>query len=326
MFKILSKTFLCFFLFNVLFISFALAQDVKVSAKLENDNIQIGQEAKLILSVSYKVDNGKDIRIQFPAIVDTIRKEIEVNNQSKIDTIIPDKNKPFEFVQTKTLYITSFDSGYWAIPPFAFTVNNDTTPLLTEALLFHVGSVQVDTTAAIKDIKPPFDESYSFIDWLKDNKYLVMGVALAIVLLIIAYKQYRKYLRNKKNVVVVEKPIIPAHIIAIEKLEKLRNQKLWQEGRLKLYHSELSEIIREYIELRYRIQALEQTTEEILFSFKSIAVDDDSLGKLRQLLVLADLVKFAKEQPLPNENEISISNAFDFVNGTKKEQVKEVKE
>jgi hypothetical protein len=87
-----------------------------------------------------------------------------------------------------------------------------------------------------------------------------------------------------------------------------------------LYHSRLTDILREYIENRFKIQAMEQTTDEILFGFRNAAVDEESKHKLKQVLSLADLVKFAKEQPLPNENESSLSNVYDFIHGTKREE------
>ena len=77
--------------------------------------------------------------------------------------------------------------------------------------------------------------------------------------------------------------------------------------------------INEFIENRFKIQALEQTTDEILYGFRNVSIDEDSRLKLKQLLILSDLVKFAKEQPLPNENELSLSNAYDFVKGTMRE-------
>jgi hypothetical protein len=297
------------------------AQTVKATASLDTNSIRIGQQVKLQLSVRYRVDNGQQVQIHWPGIKDTIIKEIEVVGQSKIDTVIPDKSNPFEFVQTKTVFITSFDSGYWAIPPFKFLINNDTTGVNTDPLLLEVGTVAVDTSLAIKDIKPPFEENYTWLDWLKDNMYVVYGTLIAILVVIVIIYLVRHFRKVPPPTVVVEKPKIPAHVIALEKLDKLRNEKLWQEGKLKLYHSTLSEIIREYIENRFRIQAMEQTTDEILHGFRSIAVDEESKTKLRQLLFLADMVKFAKEQPLPNENEMSLSNAYDFVTGTKREEI-----
>lgn len=308
---------------GLLFLLFSFsssAQEIKATAVLDSSNIQIGQQVKLKLSIQYKVDNGKQIKIVWPEFTDTIRKEIEIVRQTPIDTIIPDSTNLFQFVQTKTLLITSFDSGYWAISPFKFIINNDSSGIYTEPLLLQVNTIQVDTTLAIKDIKGIYNESYSWIDWIKDNIYLVYGILAGILVVLLIIYLTIKYYKNKPHVVIVEAPKVPAHIIAFEKLEKLKSEKLWQEGKLKLYHITLSEIIREYIENRFKIQALEQTTDEIIYGFRNVAIDDESKSKLKQVLVLSDLVKFAKEQPLPNENEMCLMNAFDFVKGTMKEE------
>ncbi len=306
-------------LLSVMFSYSVNGQTVKATAKLDTNSIRIGQQVKLQLSVQYRVDNGQQMKIYWPAIADTLIKEVEVVSQSKVDTLIPDKNNPFEFVQTKIVYITSFDSGYWAIPPFKFIVNADTNGISTEPLLLEVGTVAVDTALAIKDIKSPFEEKYTWIDWLKDNMYVVYGTLAAILIIVIVIFLIRYFRKVPPPMVVVEAPKVPAHIIAIEKLDKLKDEKLWQEGKLKLYHSTLSDIVREYIENRFKIQAMEQTTDEILHGFRNVAIDEESRMKLKQLLFLSDMVKFAKEQPLPNENEMSLTNAYDFVNGTKKE-------
>lgn len=297
----------------------ANAQEIIATAKLDSSSIRIGQQVKLQLSIQYRVDNGKQIKIQWPEIADTIRKEVEIVLQSKIDTIIPDKTNPFQFIQTKTLYITSFDSGYWAIPPFKFMINEDTNGVFTEPLLLEVGTITVDTTLAIKDIKPPYNENYSWLDWIKDNMYVVYGTLVAILVILTIIYLIGYFKKIKPPMVFVEVPKIPAHIIAFEKLDKLKEEKLWQNSKLKQYHIMLTEIVREYIENRFKIQALEQTTEEILYGFRNVAIDEESGIKLKKLLILADLVKFAKEQPLPNENEMSLNNAYDFINGTKKE-------
>lgn len=304
----------------LLFSLSSTAQEIKAIAKLDSNSIMIGQQVKLELSIHYRVDNGKHVKIQWPVIADTIRKEIEILNQTKVDTIIPDSTNPFQFVQSKTLLLTSFDSGYWAIPPFKFIVNNDTNGILTEPLLLQVNTVAVDTTQAIKDIKGTYSENYNWLDWLKDHMLVVYGTLVGILLLILMIYLIRHAQKQTPLPFVKEEPKVPAHIIAFEKLEKLKNEKLWQEGKLKQYHSALTDILREYIENRFKIQALEQTTDEILFGFRNIAIDSESKSKLKQVLILADLVKFAKEQPLPNENELSITNAYDFVNGTKRDE------
>ncbi len=298
-------------------ISFSANAQVQATATLDSNTIQIGQQIKLRLNIQYRVDKGKQIKISWPEISDTIRKEIEVVGQSKIDTII-DKNDPFLFTQTKTLLITSFDSGYWAMPPFKFIVNTDSNGVLTDPLLIHVHRNLIDTTIAIKDIKGPLEEKYSFFDWLRDNMYVVYGGLAAIFLILLVIYSIRRFKKIPPPVIEAKK--IPAHIIAVEKLDKLSNEKLWQHGKLKQYHSTLTDIIREYIENRFHIQAQEQTTDEILFGFRNVAIDEANRIKLKQILVLADLVKFAKEQPLANENEKSLQDGYDFISGTKREE------
>lgn len=305
----------------LMFVSISgFAQDIKATATLDSNTIKIGQQVKLKLSIQYRADKGKQIKVQWPEIADTLRKEVEVVGQSKLDTLIPDKNNPMQFVQSKTLYVTSFDSGYWAIPPIKFMVNGDTNGIFTEPLLLHVGGVAVDTTAAIKDIKAPFAETYTFVDWLKDNMWVVWTAVAVLVLTLLIIYFVRKMNKIKPVVPEVEVPKIPAHIIAYEKLEKLKNEKLWQEGKMKLYYSSLTDIVREYIENRFKIQALEQTTDEIIHGFRNVAIDEESKSKLKQVLVLSDLVKFAKEQPTAAENDLCLSNSYDFVTGTKKDE------
>lgn len=318
-YKILLKT-IVLFIVLLCTTSTSIAQ-VKATAKLDSNEIQIGQQVNLLLSIQYRVDNGKRIQVLWPEIADTIRKEIEVVSQGKIDTII-DKNDPFLFTQTKSISITSFDSGYWAIPPFKF-IAGDTNGVFTDPLLLQVKTIAVDTAMAIKDIKAPYEESYSWLDWLKDNMifvWVLLGALLALLILFFIIRYTRKI---KPPMVMVKIPKIPAHIIAFEKLEKLKIEKLWQEGKLKLYHSQLTDIIREYIENRFKIQAQELTTDEILFGFRNVAIDEESKFKLKQVLRIADLVKFAKEEPLPSENEMSMNNSYDFINGTKRDEEEE---
>ena len=103
----------------------------------------------------------------------------------------------------------------------------------------------------------------------------------------------------------------------MEALESLRLKKLWQSGRVKEYYSEMTEIVREYIELRFPVRALEMTTSEINAALRQTEVNSSAREKLHQTLILADLVKFAKEQPLPLENDLSFSHCIDFVRETK---------
>jgi len=298
----------------------SIAQNINATATVSNDSIKLGQQVKFSINVNYKANSGQHIIINWPQFTDTIIKQIEIVGQSKIDTIIADSTNPYQLTLQKVFLITSFDSGSWTIPALKFSSNNDSKGIYTQALTLNVSNIAIDTALSIKDIKPILEVNYTWLDWIKDNVYTIVIAIAAIIVIIVIFYYVRKKIKNKPIAIIQEAPKLPPHIIAIEKLDKLKNERLWQEGKLKLYHSSLTDILREYIENRFKIQAMEQTTDEILYGFRNVAIDEESKNKLKQILFLSDLVKFAKEHPLPNENEMSISNAYDFINGTLKEE------
>jgi hypothetical protein len=298
----------------------ANAQQYKVEAKADTSAILIGEQVKVNIKIDYRRDLGS-ISIVFPTIYDTINEFVEIVNKSKIDTIVPDKAAPYQVIQQQTITLTSFDSGYYVIPPFKFIINDDTVE--TEAFLLEVNTLPVDTAQGIFDIKQPISEPFSLIDWLKENWWW-MAAILVLAILIFVLIRYLKNRKPKEVIVEEEIPVIPCHVIALEKLEKLNQEKLWQSGKVKLYHSHISEILREYIENRYQVNALEETTAEIMHGLRLQQITPEMMNKLTQTLTLADLVKFAKEQPLHQENEQSLTIAVAFINATKivEEQVK----
>lgn len=288
------------------------AQEAKVSATIDTNYLLVGEQTQIHLKIQYQLD-GETVAIKFPDIKDTLSEFVEIIYSSPIDTIYPDKNDLSKVEQTQHITITSFDSGYYQVPYFKFQVNEDTVTS-TEDLFIDVQPMTVDTTKAIFDVKEPIEEPFSFSDWFKENWVWITAILLAIIIIIIVIR----YLKNKPESVVEEViPDVPDYITAIERLTKLREQKLWEVGKVKQYHSEVSEITRSYLESRFNISALESTTDEIMQSLRFESIEPQTLSKLNQALKLADLVKFAKEQPLPNENELSITNAIAFVNETK---------
>lgn len=291
---------------------------VEVHAVLDSSKIRIGEQVRLDLYLKYDASLNKNINIQWPQIGDTLKEKVEVLGVTKIDTTIPNKAKPNIVQQHIKLLITSFDSGYYAIPPFEFIINNDTTkPQLTEALLLEVYSVPTDTSAAkVKDIKAPFDEPF---DWKWYLPYVYIALAVLVAILILWYVLIK--IKNRKpEEVAPPKPKVPAHITALAALEKIKEQAIWKENKTKEYYSEITDTIRLYIEERFKIQALELTSDEIIHVFKSQVIDTDSKSKLYQMLTLSDFVKFAKQIPIEAEHTITLNNAFDFVNGTKREE------
>lgn len=293
-----------------------LAQEIQVAAMMDTNKIRIGELARIDLYVTHKADL-KNFKLGWPQLSDTLRKEVEVVHVSKIDTTIPDKNRPDEVQEHQSITVTSTDSGFWALQPFNFIVNNDSSKVYsTQPLLLEVYNVPVDTAeASVRNIKVPLEEPF---DWREYLPYLYWGLAALALVTIIVLLVYR-YGRKSEAVVEEVKPKVAPHVAALASLESIRQKKLWQEGKYKEYHTLISDTIRLYIEGRYGVSAMELTSEEIFKVMNSQVIDGISKEKLRQILTLADFVKFAKVMPIDVENELALSNAFDFVNGTKRE-------
>jgi hypothetical protein len=299
----------------------SFSQDPQASVKLKSELLRIGEQTQVTLRVQYRKDKGIK-SIQFPLLKDTLVSGIEILSQSKVETYAPDKNDPSALVDSQTVIITCFDSGYYAIPPLRFFINNDPGKSIeTEAVMLTVNTVKADTTKAPKEIKPPLEEPFTFADALP---YIIVGVGVAALItgLILLYNRHRK----KPIVLLPKAPPVPPHVIAIKKLEELHEKKLWQEGKLKEYHSALTDILREYIEHSFPCNAMELTTEEIMYRFRRINIPKEAKSQLKQALLLADMVKFAKEIPLAEENELSYMNAITFVRSTKEDEEKKDEE
>jgi hypothetical protein len=170
--------------------------------------------------------------------------------------------------------------------------------------------------AKIKDIKAPFDEPF---DWKWYLPYAYWGLAILAVIIIIIIL-IKKLKRKPVEVIIETKPKIPAHITALQQLEIIKQEAVWKDNKIKEYYSNIADTVRLYIEERFNINALELTTDEVLHVFKSQVVDSDSKDKLKQILILSDFVKFAKEIPIEAEHTLTLNNAFDFVKGTLREE------
>lgn len=177
--------------------------------------------------------------------------------------------------------------------------------------------VHQDTTSAIAGIKPIIEEPADWRDflWLA---YALLGIALAFL-------GYYLWKRFKKEEVeeIIEAPVIirPAHEIALEKLDSLKQGKMWETGDIKEYQSQLTFVAREYLENRYNVPALESTTEEILQKLKTVEFPDVHERDLKEILTIADLVKFAKARPSGSIHEEFLIKTYDLVNHTKRDRM-----
>ncbi len=303
--RILSaKTIFAVFLFLIFPYSIS-AKINSVQATTDTNQIRIGEQFHVNLTAN--VTTGS--KINFPFLTDTFNN-FEIVNRGKIDTLSPKDSTALTLRQQLTL--TSFDSGYFVIPPFYFTQNtgNLSDSMATEPMLMTVVTVPVDTTKEIKALKNIINVPFPWQD------YLIYGL-LAIALGILIFYIYKRFKRKEKPVFIPKIPERPAHEIALEGLKRIESEKLWQQGFTKKYYSELTEIIRQYIERRFSINAMEQTTDEILKHFDATLIPTDIKEKLGFILRQADMVKFAKAQPFPTENENSMAFAYEFIHVTR---------
>ena len=144
---------------------------------------------------------------------------------------------------------------------------------------------------------------------------LIALIVLALILWFVVWYLRKKWRANSGKVKVAPKQ--PPHVVAIKALGELRNRKLWQNGKHKLYYSTLTEILRRYIEDRWAVGALEMTSDEIITALRDIDIKHDSRSNLIAILRTADMVKFAKALPDAEENEQLFTYAYYFVENTK---------
>lgn len=280
-----------------------------VIASFSKDTILIGDQ--IILRVT--VDKDIVQETQFPVLDKGIGGVIEILSASNIDTIKKDGRR----ISLKRDYlVTCFDAGNYVTQgfPILYVDKNVVDTIFSQdSMRLFVNTFEIDTTKqTIADIKLPIEAPLQFKEI---QNYIFIGLIILIILAVIIY-YIRKYRKNK-SIFSKEKPILPAHIEAMNELEKLFMLKMWRDGHHKEYYTALTDIIRVYIEKRYNISAMEMTSEEILNIFKKEKISDRGLNYLKELLSLSDFVKFAKLIPLEEDNETSFSNAYNFVQQTK---------
>ncbi len=236
--------------------------------------------------------------------------DLEVNHEATSD--VDSTKTDDEWILHQQLVLTSFDTGYFPIPPFEFIINSDT--LATIPQIAKIGGITIDTTTL--EVKPIKDTLTAPLK-LKDILWPYGAIALAFILIVIAIIVL--LLKRQKPAGITEQPkiIIPPHEWALKALEDLKSESLIQNGAIKAYYVRISEIFRQYIELRYKQPALESTTDEIVDRLKLLGIENTLIEKTNVTLRTADFVKFAKAKPSGNEHIESFQTVIDFVNATK---------
>lgn len=297
-------------LFSILLISlFAIynanSQNISALASVDKSNYEVGDYIHYTIEISHNhnLNVFKPALSEYAKNIDVIKSDEPIVLESKgVKKII------YRFI------ISKYDSAYVTIPsiPIIYQLGNDTTSMVvtTNPVQFTVRTLAVNTSEEIKDVKPPIlipMDTFTII--------LILGAILLILLLALYF--YRKNQKKKQKKVERKRVyIIPPHVKALTELHSLEEKKLWQQGLVKEYHSNITEIIRRYFEERFMILALESSTSEIMEQLRRVVLPDNIYNKVNGFLNNADLVKFAKYKPLPVVNEEMMNQAIDIVENT----------
>ncbi len=279
------------------------AQGVSARARLDSTEYLLGD--RIVVRVDLRHRSGLTIS---PLVSDTIGG-FTVLGQSGVQRVT-DSTSRAEFVLAK------YDSGDAVIPPlpFLYFMPGDTASHVATSnpLRVLVNTVPPDTGEDIKDVKPVMSLPLTWEDIL-----LYAGILLAVIGLGYAAYWFWKRRKTGGGADGYLPPARPAHMIAMEELGRLKTKKLWQQGEVKQYYSELTEILRRYFENRYRLPALEETTDEIMAGLQRLRPGPELLTSTETVLRRADLVKFAKHHPAVTEHEESLAAVYTFVDRTK---------
>lgn len=299
----------------------AKGQTVSVKAVLDSTYIVIGGQVGLTLEATMP----QGTPLSFPSLNDTVTANIDVVELAAGDSTLAGGLLTIY----KRYIITSFDSGLHYIPPFKFELygEGDSQTFETGSLALNVVNPfeEVDPKNGITDIKPPYYLAFTLAELLKYLPYVAAFMLLAGLITIAVLK----YLQRKGKIVISApaKPKDPPHIIAIRELERIKEAKLWQRNMVKEYYSEISDTLRKYIESRFGVDAMEYTTDQTLDALKERGFHDQrNFIQLQEILQSSDLVKFARFEPLPDENDLVMIHAQFFVNQTKQEEIKSIEE
>ncbi len=285
-----SSKYILLFLFAALPFTARAAGErgVSVSSSVDRSKITIGD----LITYTIQVTHPDSVQVEMPGPAANLGG-FEIRDYS-----LDEPRKNGAIIEHQASYkITAFFTGQFTIPPVTVYYKNAAdsafSQISTDAIDITVESMKASEAGDIRDIKPPRDIPSDYRRLL-----LILGGALFIVLLAVTgIILYRRWKAGKG--ILPSRPEVkrPPHEVALEELERLRQEELWRKGEVVAYYIRLSETIRRYIEGRYFVPAMEMTSEEVLERLEPEVVEEEDLGLFRDFFTAADLVKFAKFLP-----------------------------
>ncbi len=290
----------------------ALAENkslIEVKAQVDTSTITIGDH----ILYSIIIDRQKDVRIIEPGQGLNLGM-FEIKDYKFHDPLEKDDH----IIQRYDYVISVYDTGKFTIPPYPlayFTSDSASKPAIIEApaIDIYVKSVlKGEDKPELKDIKPPIDIPFNYRFWA----LFAGGILLFLLLVFFLYRIWKRK-QEKGYLFTPPPPPPPAHEVALNELQKLYASDLLQNQEYKEFFSRLSEILRAYLEGRYFISALEETTSEIMQEMEQHLHDEQLKQRLDEILSTCDLIKFAKYIPDQQEIERLKEWSVDFVEQTK---------
>ncbi len=286
------------------------AQNVEVEGKVESTEVQVGKPFTLDLSL--KVPYGWFVEWNDFAI-DTLSEQIDILKRGDVvRTADADSN----VIVQQQLTLMTFDTGQIQLPAVGLTyARSFEDPMrmkaFTEPIDLYVTTITVDTLQPYKPIVEPIAAPIR----MKDVFPWILAVLIAALLVIgIVYFLKRRKMSVDEGGNVIKGPVIPPYDKAVDDLKRLREEKIWQSGKVKEYFSSLTDIAREYIEGQFGVNAVEMTTDDILEEIRPLRFPKETYDKLKDTMEVADLVKFAKYSASAFESDTALNSMTDFVN------------
>lgn len=298
------------YLLALVLLSLPTFSQVTVNASIDSMQLYIGEQAKVRLEVSCPTEQ----QLVMPAFLNNrLMDGIEIVGEVKADTQYLNKNR--QMLVTQEYTITSFDTAFYYIPPFEVLVDSQAHASNSLALKVYTYAVDTVEVNAIFPIKGVAERPITFVEILPMgiSILLIIGLLFFIPYLLSRYHDNKPILRR-----VTIAPKLPPHQVALQEMARIKEEKSWQKDDPKLYYTELTDVLRGYMEERFGFNAKEMTSDEIIDKLNE-QPDKEWLEELKALFSMSDLVKFAKYKPLINESDMHLINAIDFINRTKVE-------
>jgi len=294
---------------SVLFFSIdTFAQSINVSASTDTSDYLVGDYIEFTIRAEF--DEG--IRISPPTLTDQL-------TPLEVIKVLPISFEDGKNVQQFNYIISGYDSARVVVPPIPITYFNGQSSepqiINTNEVVVFIHTLEVNPQEDIKDVKEPIRIAIDWVFWL-------ILFLIVLLILLLAYYLYKKFKKPVEEIREVRRvPPLPIYTIALKALDKLNEKKLWQQGNVKEYHSEITGIIRKYFEDRYHFNSLEMTTAESVVVLNRVMDNQKMIDTTNQFLNNADMVKFAKFVPLPTVNEEMMKQAYEIVQKTKPDEV-----